>query len=209
MIPEYLTATEAQRLLDLGRARLHGPERLTTARAVYQWDAATACYVREPEVPCSPPATPAPPIWSAVGAAAVPRTPRPAIGQPRLGLSRLASLVAVVGLLLVLVGAWMALQEAMALAHYLAPTPVTDPLLRQVDQEIIAQAFGKARPTWFWVGLWMLGGGYVKPRQCLLYVYASLSRLDFQGFFENAILVFPGITGFPLSKKPTALMMHW
>jgi hypothetical protein len=48
-----------------------------------------------------------------------------------------------------------------------------------------------------------------KPRQCLLYVYASLSRLDFQGFFENAILVFPGITGFPLSKKPTALMMHW
>src|SRR6516164_6488510 len=92
MIPEYLTATEAQRLLDLGRARLHGPERLTTARAVYQWDAATACYVREPEVPCSPPATPAPPIWSAVGAAAVPRTPRPAIGQPRLGLSRLASL---------------------------------------------------------------------------------------------------------------------
>jgi hypothetical protein len=48
-----------------------------------------------------------------------------------------------------------------------------------------------------------------KPRQRLLYVYASLSRLDFQGFFENAILVFPGITGFPLSKKPTALMMHW
>ena len=35
-----------------------------------------------------------------------------------------------------------------------------------------------------------------KPRQRLLYVYASLSRLDFQGFFENAILVFLGIAEF-------------
>lgn len=45
--------------------------------------------------------------------------------------------------------------------------------------------------------------------QGLLYVYASLSRLDFQGFFENAILVFLGITDFSPSKKPTSLMMHW
>jgi hypothetical protein len=50
--------------------------------------------------------------------------------------------------------------------------------------------------------------GATKPRQRLLYVYASLSRLDFQGFFENAILVFLGITDFPPSKKPTFLMMH-
>jgi hypothetical protein len=48
-----------------------------------------------------------------------------------------------------------------------------------------------------------------KPRQRLLYVYASLSRLDLQGFFENAILVFLGITDFSPSKKPTSLMMHW
>ena len=48
-----------------------------------------------------------------------------------------------------------------------------------------------------------------KPRQRLLYVYASLSRLEFQSFFENAILVFLGITDFPPSKKPTYLMMHW
>ena len=46
-----------------------------------------------------------------------------------------------------------------------------------------------------------------KPRQRLLYVYASLSRLEFQSFFENAILVFLGITDFPPSKKPTYLMM--
>ena len=29
-----------------------------------------------------------------------------------------------------------------------------------------------------------------KPRQHMLYVYASLSRLDFQGLLENAIVVF-------------------
>src|SRR5262249_10108352 len=46
-----------------------------------------------------------------------------------------------------------------------------------------------------------------KPRQRLLYVYALLSRLDFQGFFENAIIVFLGITAFSPSKKPTSLMM--
>jgi quercetin 2,3-dioxygenase len=48
-----------------------------------------------------------------------------------------------------------------------------------------------------------------KPRQHMVYVYASLSRLDFQGFFENIVLVFQGITGLSLAKKPTSLMMHW
>jgi hypothetical protein len=47
-----------------------------------------------------------------------------------------------------------------------------------------------------------------KPRQRLLYVYASLSRLGFKGCFENAVLVFQGITGFGILKKPTSLMMH-
>ena len=66
------------------------------------------------------------------------------------------------------------------------------------------------RPGGAWAAL--LGRFYVyprKPRQRLLYVYASLSRLDLQGFFENAILVFLGITDFSPSKKPTSLMMHW
>jgi hypothetical protein len=40
-----------------------------------------------------------------------------------------------------------------------------------------------------------------KPRQRLLYVYASLSRLDLQGFFENAILVFLGMTDFSPQKS--------
>jgi len=57
--------------------------------------------------------------------------------------------------------------------------------------------------------LHLCGGVVAKPRQRLLYVYASLSRLDFQGFFEEAILVFLGITDFSPSKKPTSLMMHW
>ena len=58
-------------------------------------------------------------------------------------------------------------------------------------------------------GEYLKEAGISKPRQHLCYVYASLSRLDFQGFFENAILVFLGITDFSPSKKPTSLMMHW
>src|SRR5947209_16709432 len=49
----------------------------------------------------------------------------------------------------------------------------------------------------------------VKPRQHMLYVYASLSRLDFQGLAEKFLIVSEGVTGFSTVKKPTALMMHW
>ena len=47
MIPEYLTTTEAQRLLDRGRARLDGPECLITKRAVYHWQPETQRYARD------------------------------------------------------------------------------------------------------------------------------------------------------------------
>src|SRR5712691_7392695 len=43
----------------------------------------------------------------------------------------------------------------------------------------------------------------------MLYVYASLSRLGFQGLSENTIVVFEGIGGFSTAQKPTALVMHW
>ena len=52
MIPEYLTTIEAQRLLDLGRAHLDGPECLfTTGRAVYHWQPETQRYTRDDVLP--------------------------------------------------------------------------------------------------------------------------------------------------------------
>src|SRR5215831_7789668 len=69
MIPEYLTTTEAQRLLDRGRARLDGPECLITKRAVYHWQPETQRYARDNAPPVAqvdptPVAThPYPPSW--------------------------------------------------------------------------------------------------------------------------------------------------
>ncbi len=37
---------------------------------------------------------------------------------------------------------------------------------------------------------WAISGTLGKPRQHMLYVYASLSRLDFQGLSENTTIVF-------------------
>ena len=49
----------------------------------------------------------------------------------------------------------------------------------------------------------------LKPRQHMLYVYASLSQLDFRGVGEKSFIVSERATRFSTAKKPTALMMHW
>jgi hypothetical protein len=72
MIPLTLTSMEAQRLLDLGRAWLAGPEHLTTRRAVYTWDAATQQYTRTETPPPAPAAPPSPPVWAAGAPGSVP-----------------------------------------------------------------------------------------------------------------------------------------
>src|SRR6516164_7910031 len=75
MIPLTFSSSEAQRLLDLGRAWLHGPEQLATRSAVYDWDAATQCYRRH------------------TGATGQPDGARPASGTGRAILARLALVV--------------------------------------------------------------------------------------------------------------------
>jgi len=47
MIPKTLTATKAQRLLDKGKARQHGPDVVTTPRATYRWSDVHTCYERD------------------------------------------------------------------------------------------------------------------------------------------------------------------
>jgi hypothetical protein len=83
MIPLTLTSMEAQRLLDLGRAWLAGPECLTTRRAVYTWSAATQQYARR-EPPPAPAAPPSPPVWAAGSAGPVPGFERVATFFERL-----------------------------------------------------------------------------------------------------------------------------
>jgi hypothetical protein len=107
MIPQTLTATEAQRLLTLGRARLVEPVWLTTARAVYAWDDATQRYARAagivPVVPAGarPPIAPPRPV-PAGRAIAMPAHPRGTRRVP-LWVIALAVLSGPIGLPLLLV----------------------------------------------------------------------------------------------------------
>jgi len=174
MIPVTLSSMEAQRLLDLGRAWLADPEHLITRRARYTWDAARQQYLRT-EIPAPEPA-PAPPC--AGGAAGAPR-PVPGLGrlatcwarlrpqppapiaQPRLGLARLATVVAWVGVgLLLLGGALALLQAAPVIQIYgaMACEP-TNTYCRALRDDLIIGAFLGALPSVFWVGLWVTVGG--------------------------------------------------
>jgi hypothetical protein len=204
MIPMTLTSTEAQRLLDLGRAWLHGPEALITRRARYAWDAVTQRYTRtEPDTLDAPDVPASPPPWAAGAPGPVPGLERvahfferldpqrhPPIGQPRLGLSRLAMVCGIVGLLLFVDGYLRAsasienlppltkvvmLTEAYG-ALAIAGTPAQQARAQQ-DMQLLAA--GKipplsldiqrvyltwlldALPSWGWIGLWLLLGGAV------------------------------------------------
>jgi|SRR4029077_4114552 Superinfection immunity protein len=64
MIPTTLTPADAQRLLALNRAHLHGATCLTTPRATYTWNTTTQVYDLQEEVT---PAKPAPRAhWGAI-----------------------------------------------------------------------------------------------------------------------------------------------
>lgn len=55
MIPDTLTPTAAERLLQRGRARLVGARYLTTPRATYAWAEGAACFTRIAALPCAAP----------------------------------------------------------------------------------------------------------------------------------------------------------
>ena len=176
MIPITLSSSEAQRLLDLGRAWLAGPEWLITRRARYAWDAATQRYTRRdaPEAPAAPRATASLPPWAAGAPGPVPGLERvaqfferidpqrqPPIGQPRLGLSRLGHVLILVGLGLLVASVWLALTAIGPLSRFetLWPCAPTETVCLRGRAELQWDFFVRALPAWWTVSLWLYGSG--------------------------------------------------
>jgi hypothetical protein len=162
MIPECLTTTEAQCLLDLGHAHLDGPECLTTRRAVYRWQPETQRYTRDdvpPGVQAAPPPVATSPYPSSWGWKRRRRRP----------MSRVEGVLYRFSLLLQWVGVGLVVWFGLTTFHHIAALwssikshcAAGDAVCQQVSDALLKQAILEALPTAFWVGLWLAGIGMV------------------------------------------------